>query len=66
MERNLAAVKLQELYRRRCDQREREEQQLMGLAQPSVKQVYRGHRNARTMVRRPSCSLLRVTHGCSG
>lgn len=51
MERNLAALRLQELYRKRQDQREKEEREMMNLKQPAVKQVFRGHRNARTMVR---------------
>ncbi len=50
MERNLAALRLQELYRKRQDEREKEEREMLNLHQPAVKQVYRGHRNARTMV----------------
>ena len=50
MERNLAAIRLQELYRKRQEQREKEEREMMNLKQPVVKQIFRGHRNARTMV----------------
>lgn len=51
MERNIAALRLQELYRKRQEEREKEEREMMNLKQPVVKQVFRGHRNARTMVR---------------
>ena len=50
LERNMAAIRLQELYRKRQAEREREEQEMMNVHHPKVKISYKGHRNARTMV----------------
>ena len=51
LDRNAAAMRLQKLYRKRQEEREREEEELLKLPCPAVKNVFRGHRNARTMVR---------------
>ena len=49
-EENFAARRLQWLYRKRQEEREKEECQLRNVFQPAVTQVYKGHRNSRTMV----------------
>ena len=49
-EENLAARRLQWLYRKRQEEREKEECEIKNVQQPAMKRVYKGHRNARTMV----------------
>ncbi|KAG7255351.1 hypothetical protein CRUP_015896, partial [Coryphaenoides rupestris] len=45
-----AAARIQELFRRRKERREMEESETQNIRRPSVKMVYKGHRNSRTMV----------------
>ncbi|KAF3843455.1 hypothetical protein F7725_002304 [Dissostichus mawsoni] len=47
--RRSAAARIQELFRRRKERREMEESETQNIRRPSVKQVYKGHRNSRTM-----------------
>lgn len=49
--RRSAAARIQELFRRRKERREMEESETQNIRRPSVKMVYKGHRNSRTMVR---------------
>lgn len=49
--RRSAAARIQELFRRRKERREMEESETQDIRRPSVKMVYKGHRNSRTMVR---------------
>uniref|UniRef100_A0A3Q3J6D8 Ddb1 and cul4 associated factor 6 n=1 Tax=Monopterus albus TaxID=43700 RepID=A0A3Q3J6D8_MONAL len=55
-QRRSAAARIQELFRRRKERREMEESETQNIRRPSVKMVYKGHRNSRTMV------LLRHLH----
>lgn len=48
--RRSAAARIQELFRRRKERREMEESETQNIRRPSVKMVYKGHRNSRTMV----------------
>lgn len=48
--RQSAAARIQELFRRRKERREMEESETQNIRRPSVKMVYKGHRNSRTMV----------------
>lgn len=48
--RRSAAARIQELFRRRKERREMEESETQDIRRPSVKMVYKGHRNSRTMV----------------
>ena len=50
LDRNLAAMRLQELYRKRQQEKEWEEVTMKQLPQPVMKMTYKGHRNSRTMV----------------
>jgi hypothetical protein len=51
LERHLAAIQLQEIFRKR--QVQKEERQASGhLPRPAVRQVFRGHRNSRTMIKK--------------
>jgi hypothetical protein len=50
-ERSAAASKLQQLFRKRQEERLKEEEKLLNLPQPTLRAVYKGHRNVRTMVR---------------
>ncbi len=47
----MAARRLQWLYRKRQEEREKEECEMKNVLQPAMKRIYKGHRNARTMVR---------------
>ncbi|TKS67023.1 DDB1- and CUL4-associated factor 6 IQ motif and WD repeat-containing protein 1 [Collichthys lucidus] len=49
-QRRSAAARIQELFRRRKERREMEESETQNIRRPSVKMVYKGHRNSRTMV----------------
>lgn len=56
--RRSAAARIQELFRRRKERREMEESETQNIRRPSVKMVYKGHRNSRTMVNlKPFMSL---------
>uniref|UniRef100_A0A8C6U9L9 Ddb1 and cul4 associated factor 6 n=1 Tax=Neogobius melanostomus TaxID=47308 RepID=A0A8C6U9L9_9GOBI len=46
-----AAARIQELFRRRKERREMEEGETQNIRRPSVKMVYKGHRNSRTMIK---------------
>nr|XP_046219534.1 DDB1- and CUL4-associated factor 6-like isoform X3 [Oncorhynchus gorbuscha] len=50
-QRRSAAVRIQELFRRRKERREMEESETQNIRRPSVKMVYKGHRNSRTMIK---------------
>ncbi|XP_063743889.1 DDB1- and CUL4-associated factor 6 isoform X2 [Eleginops maclovinus] len=50
-QRRSAAARIQELFRRRKERREMEESETQNIRRPSVKQVYKGHRNSRTMIK---------------
>uniref|UniRef100_A0A7N8YHY8 Ddb1 and cul4 associated factor 6 n=1 Tax=Mastacembelus armatus TaxID=205130 RepID=A0A7N8YHY8_9TELE len=62
-QRRSAAARIQELFRRRKERREMEESETQNIRRPSVKMVYKGHRNSRTMVQlRPfSVSIFCLT-----
>ncbi|XP_033984673.1 DDB1- and CUL4-associated factor 6 isoform X1 [Trematomus bernacchii] len=51
MIRRSAAARIQELFRRRKERREMEESETQNIRIPLVKQVYKGHRNSRTMIK---------------
>ncbi|KAJ3592003.1 hypothetical protein NHX12_007133 [Muraenolepis orangiensis] len=51
MIRRSAAARIQELFRRRKERREMEESETQNIRRPSVKVVYKGHRNSRTMIK---------------
>ncbi|XP_036831065.1 DDB1- and CUL4-associated factor 6 isoform X4 [Oncorhynchus mykiss] len=51
MIRRSAAARIQELFRRRKERREMEESETQNIRRPSVKMVYKGHRNSRTMIK---------------
>ncbi|XP_053184363.1 DDB1- and CUL4-associated factor 6 isoform X1 [Scomber japonicus] len=51
MIRRSAAARIQELFRRRKERREMEESEMQNIRRPSVKMVYKGHRNSRTMIK---------------
>ncbi|XP_029558802.1 DDB1- and CUL4-associated factor 6 isoform X2 [Salmo trutta] len=51
MIRRSAAARIQELFRRRKERREMEESETQSIRRPSVKMVYKGHRNSRTMIK---------------
>ncbi|XP_041857468.1 DDB1- and CUL4-associated factor 6 isoform X5 [Melanotaenia boesemani] len=51
MIRRSAAARIQELFRRRKERREMEENETQNIRRPSVKMVYKGHRNSRTMIK---------------
>ncbi|XP_021359430.1 collagen alpha-2(I) chain-like isoform X2 [Mizuhopecten yessoensis] len=51
LERHITAIRLQELYRKRQEEREKEEMELRNIHQPSFTTKFRGHRNARTMIK---------------
>uniref|UniRef100_A0A8C6PU81 DDB1 and CUL4 associated factor 6 n=1 Tax=Nothobranchius furzeri TaxID=105023 RepID=A0A8C6PU81_NOTFU len=50
-QRRSAAARIQELFRRRKERRELEESGTQNIRRPSVKMVYKGHRNSRTMIK---------------
>uniref|UniRef100_A0A673Z8Z3 Ddb1 and cul4 associated factor 6 n=1 Tax=Salmo trutta TaxID=8032 RepID=A0A673Z8Z3_SALTR len=50
-QRRSAAARIQELFRRRKERREMEESETQSIRRPSVKMVYKGHRNSRTMIK---------------
>uniref|UniRef100_A0AAR2KRD1 Ddb1 and cul4 associated factor 6 n=1 Tax=Pygocentrus nattereri TaxID=42514 RepID=A0AAR2KRD1_PYGNA len=49
--RRSAAARIQELFRRRRERREMEESETQNIRRPSVKMMYKGHRNSRTMIK---------------
>lgn len=49
--RRSAAARIQELFRRRKERREMEESETQNIRRPTVKMVYKGHRNSRTMIK---------------
>ncbi|KAM6985097.1 DDB1- and CUL4-associated factor 6 [Aplochiton taeniatus] len=51
VQRRSAAARIQELFRRRKERREMEESETQNIRRPSVKMVYKGHRNSRTMIK---------------
>ncbi|KAB5577057.1 hypothetical protein PHYPO_G00205600 [Pangasianodon hypophthalmus] len=51
MIRRSAAARIQELLRRRKERREMEESETQNIRRPSVKMMYKGHRNSRTMIK---------------
>ncbi|XP_053733192.1 DDB1- and CUL4-associated factor 6 isoform X1 [Synchiropus splendidus] len=51
MIRRSAAARIKELFRRRKERRELEESETQNIRRPSVKMVYKGHRNSRTMIK---------------
>ncbi|XP_071137379.1 DDB1- and CUL4-associated factor 6-like isoform X1 [Mytilus edulis] len=51
LERHITAIKLQELYRKRQEEKEKEEMEMRNIYQPSFKMKFKGHRNARTMIK---------------
>ncbi|KAL6484969.1 hypothetical protein MHYP_G00070140 [Metynnis hypsauchen] len=51
MIRRSAAARIQELFRRRRERREMEESETQNIRRPSVKMMYKGHRNSRTMIK---------------
>ncbi|XP_056321546.1 DDB1- and CUL4-associated factor 6 isoform X2 [Danio aesculapii] len=51
MIRRSAAARIQELFRRRKERREMEESETQNIRRPSVKMMYKGHRNSRTMIK---------------
>lgn len=51
LERHITAIRLQELYKKRQEERENEEIETRSIHQPLHKIKFKGHRNARTMVR---------------
>lgn len=55
----MAKSRLQEYYRRQKEERLKEEQEAMNrVFQATIKTKFKGHRNARTMVRHYDTSLL--------
>uniref|UniRef100_A0A671T6F2 DDB1- and CUL4-associated factor 6-like n=1 Tax=Sinocyclocheilus anshuiensis TaxID=1608454 RepID=A0A671T6F2_9TELE len=50
-QRRSAAARIQELFRRRKERREMEESETQNISRPSVKMMYKGHRNSRTMIK---------------
>ncbi|XP_041932980.1 DDB1- and CUL4-associated factor 6 isoform X2 [Alosa sapidissima] len=50
-QRRSAAARIQELFRRRKERREMEESETQNIRRPTVKMVYKGHRNSRTMIK---------------
>ncbi|XP_064628724.1 DDB1- and CUL4-associated factor 6-like isoform X2 [Lineus longissimus] len=48
---NAVAKRLQRMYRKRQEEREKEEDAMRNVHEPAVKMVYKGHRNARTMIK---------------
>ena len=50
LERHITAIRLQELYKKRQEERENEEIEMRSIHQPLHKIKFKGHRNARTMV----------------
>lgn len=50
-ERTTAALKLQAMHRLRQEAKEKKEMQTKNVFMPKVKRVYKGHRNARTMIK---------------
>uniref|UniRef100_A0AAR2L4I7 Ddb1 and cul4 associated factor 6 n=1 Tax=Pygocentrus nattereri TaxID=42514 RepID=A0AAR2L4I7_PYGNA len=50
-QRRSAAARIQELFRRRRERREMEESETQNIRRPSVKMMYKGHRNSRTMIK---------------
>ncbi|XP_069034821.1 DDB1- and CUL4-associated factor 6 isoform X2 [Lepisosteus oculatus] len=53
-QRRSAAARIQELFRRRKERREMEENETLNIRRPAVKMVYKGHRNSRTMIKESS------------
>ncbi|XP_061176585.1 DDB1- and CUL4-associated factor 6-like [Saccostrea echinata] len=51
LERHITAIRLQELYKKRQEERENEEIEMRSIHQPLHKIKFKGHRNARTMIK---------------
>lgn len=51
LERHITAIRLQELYKKRQEERENEEIETRSIHQPLHKIKFKGHRNARTMIK---------------
>ncbi|XP_062611161.1 DDB1- and CUL4-associated factor 6-like [Saccostrea cucullata] len=51
LERHITAIRLQELYKKRQEDRENEEIEMKSIHQPLHKIKFKGHRNARTMIK---------------
>ncbi|KAL3881233.1 hypothetical protein ACJMK2_027689 [Sinanodonta woodiana] len=51
IDRHTAALRLQAFTRKRQEEREKEEMELMDILRPKVNKIFRGHRNARTMIK---------------
>ncbi|XP_055500635.1 DDB1- and CUL4-associated factor 6 isoform X7 [Leucoraja erinacea] len=49
--RRTAAARIQELFRRRKEKKEMEELETQNVRKPTIKMVYKGHRNSRTMIK---------------
>lgn len=49
--RRTAAARIQELFRRRKEKKEMEELETQNIRKPTIKMVYKGHRNSRTMIK---------------
>ncbi|XP_067849018.1 DDB1- and CUL4-associated factor 6 isoform X5 [Heptranchias perlo] len=49
--RRSAAARIQELFRRRKEKKEMEELETQNIRKPTIKMVYKGHRNSRTMIK---------------
>uniref|UniRef100_H3AJ18 DDB1 and CUL4 associated factor 6 n=1 Tax=Latimeria chalumnae TaxID=7897 RepID=H3AJ18_LATCH len=49
--RRSAAARIQELFRRRKERKEMEEMESQNIRRPSIKMMYKGHRNSRTMIK---------------
>ncbi|XP_007899963.1 DDB1- and CUL4-associated factor 6 isoform X2 [Callorhinchus milii] len=49
--RRSAAARIQELFRRRKEKNEMEELEAQNIRKPTIKMVYKGHRNSRTMIK---------------
>ncbi|XP_048396192.1 DDB1- and CUL4-associated factor 6 isoform X5 [Stegostoma tigrinum] len=49
--RRTAAARIQELFRRRKEKKEMEELETQNIRKPTLKMVYKGHRNSRTMIK---------------
>ncbi|XP_077977582.1 DDB1- and CUL4-associated factor 6-like [Glandiceps talaboti] len=46
-----AESRIRELFRIKKEQKEKEEQEMKNVHQPSIKRIFRGHRNSRTMIK---------------
>ncbi|KAK3608451.1 hypothetical protein CHS0354_035454 [Potamilus streckersoni] len=51
IDQHTAALRLQAFTRKRQEEREKEEIEMMDIFRPTVNKIFRGHRNARTMIK---------------